>query len=72
MYMARAGYDPRAAVGFWERMSSASGSAAPFELFSTHPSDERRIEQIREALPAAIRGLRAIAGIKVAQAPLPA
>ncbi len=54
MYMARAGYDPRAAVGFWERMSSASGSA-PFELFSTHPSDERRIEQIREALPEAIR-----------------
>ena len=53
MYMAHAGYDPRAAVGFWERMSSASGSA-PFELFSTHPSDERRIEQIREALPAAI------------------
>jgi Zn-dependent protease with chaperone function len=34
-------------------MSSASGPA-PFELFSTHPSDERRIEQIREALPAAI------------------
>lgn len=53
MYMAHAGYDPRAAVGFWERMSSSSGPA-PFELFSTHPSDERRIERIREALPDAI------------------
>ena len=53
MYMARAGYDPRAAVGFWERMSSGSGPA-PFELFSTHPSDERRIERIRAALPEAV------------------
>ena len=53
MYMARAGYDPRAAVGFWQRMSANSGSA-PYELLSTHPSDATRIERIREALPAAV------------------
>ncbi|HXV80297.1 MAG TPA: M48 family metallopeptidase [Candidatus Binatia bacterium] len=51
--MAKAGYDPSAAVGFWERMSKASqGGKAP-EFLSTHPSDETRINQIRKWLPEA-------------------
>lgn len=63
MYMARAGYDPRAAVGFWQRMSASSG-AAPYELLSTHPSDETRIERIRAALPQAIAAYEQTAGSK--------
>jgi metalloendopeptidase OMA1, mitochondrial len=54
--MAQAGYDPREAIGFWERMSGCpkqmigrfcfrSQSAVP-EFLSTHPSDETRIKQI--------------------------
>jgi metalloendopeptidase OMA1, mitochondrial len=48
--MAKAGYDPRAAIEFWKAMSEAAkGSPPPF--LSTHPPDEQRIEQIEEMLP---------------------
>ena len=56
--MAKAGYDPNAAVGFWERMSkaaAASGGSKPPEFLSTHPSDETRIAQIKEWLPEAMK-----------------
>jgi predicted Zn-dependent protease len=54
-YMARAGYDPREAISFWERMSKAtSGSGKPLEFMSTHPSDATRIEQLRQLLPQAL------------------
>ena len=51
LYMAKAGYDPRAAVGFWERMQAASGGQSPPEWSSTHPSNENRIKQIQSLLP---------------------
>jgi predicted Zn-dependent protease len=47
--MARAGYDPRVAPGFWERFANASGPNQP-EFLSTHPSDLRRAEQLRAQL----------------------
>lgn len=49
--MAMAGYDINVAPGFWEKMSQG-GSKTP-EFFSTHPSDENRIKQIRAVLPEA-------------------
>ena len=55
--MAKAGYDPSAAVGFWERMSkaaAASGGSKPPEFLSTHPSDDTRITQIKQWLPEAM------------------
>tara|TARA_R110002072_G_scaffold67230_8_gene165258 strand:- start:1872 stop:2705 length:834 start_codon:yes stop_codon:yes gene_type:complete len=51
--MARAGYDPREAVGFWQRMDALGGAAGP-EWLSTHPSNANRIRQIQEALPGVI------------------
>jgi predicted Zn-dependent protease len=48
--MAKAGYDPRKAVGFWQRMSQTKKEKPP-EFLSTHPADERRIRQIQEWLP---------------------
>ncbi|QDV08831.1 TPR repeat-containing protein YfgC precursor [Planctomycetes bacterium Poly30] len=54
LYMATAGYDPRAAVAFWQRMQAASGGQAPPEWLSTHPSNENRIKQIQSLLPEAI------------------
>ena len=45
MYMARAGYNPREAIGFWERMSANGGSQPP-EFASTHPSHGTRIERL--------------------------
>jgi predicted Zn-dependent protease len=50
--MTKAGYNPQAAVEFWQRMMEAKkDQQAPPEFLSTHPSDERRIEQIRQWLP---------------------
>jgi predicted Zn-dependent protease len=53
IFMAKAGYDPQAAVEFWQRMS-AKGGAAPPEFLSTHPSDDTRIRKIQEHLPEAL------------------
>ncbi len=53
MYMARAGYDPRAAPRFWEKMRDQAGNAPP-EFLSTHPSHETRINRMKEMMPAAI------------------
>ncbi len=63
--MAKAGYDPREAVPFWERMSGCprkmigkfcfrSQNAVP-EFLSTHPSDITRINQIEAWIPQAMR-----------------
>ena len=52
-YMAAAGYDPRAAVSFWERMAKASNGAPP-EFVSTHPSHGTRVERLKEAMPQAL------------------
>jgi predicted Zn-dependent protease len=51
-YMARAGFDPAAAVDFWERMVALErgGSRVP-PFLATHPAGERRIENIEELLP---------------------
>lgn len=54
LYMARAGYDPREAVSFWERMSAAGGGQPP-EFMSTHPSHGTRIARLQQLLPRAIQ-----------------
>ena len=55
IFMARAGFDPRAAVGFWERMEKAGGGRQqPPEYLSTHPESTTRIEQIEGWLPEAL------------------
>ena len=56
IYMAKAGYDPRAARDLWTRMAQASqGGSRPPEFLSTHPSEETRIRQIDGWLPDALR-----------------
>jgi metalloendopeptidase OMA1, mitochondrial len=50
--MAKAGYDPQAAVGFWQRMvEDSKGKAKPPEFLSTHPADQRRIQDIERLIP---------------------
>ncbi len=53
LYMARAGYDPREAVAFWERMGQVGGQQPP-EFASTHPSHGRRIEDLKAFMPKAL------------------
>ncbi|NIL95158.1 MAG: M48 family metalloprotease [Woeseiaceae bacterium] len=45
-YMAKAGFDPRAAVPLWQNMQEEAGGSAPAEFASTHPSSENRIESL--------------------------
>jgi predicted Zn-dependent protease len=53
LYMARAGYDPRESVRFWQRMEHA-GSAQPPEFLSDHPSHGTRIQQLEAEMPKAL------------------
>lgn len=51
VFMTMAGYDPNAAVAFWERMAAQKGGKAPPEFLSTHPSDATRIARLRGLIP---------------------
>jgi predicted Zn-dependent protease len=51
--MARAGYDPREAIPFWQRMNASPGSRPP-ELLSTHPAPDTRITKIKALIPEAM------------------
>jgi len=53
IFAAIAGYNPEAAVTFWERMAAASGGQKPPQLLSTHPSDETRIRDLKAFMPEA-------------------
>jgi len=55
IFMAIAGYDPREAPEFWERMEAKSGGAAPPEFLSTHPGPGRRIDELNKQMPEALK-----------------
>jgi predicted Zn-dependent protease len=52
--MAKAGYDPQAAVGLWERMEAAERGKSPPQWLSTHPSPSTRVTDIQHWLPEAM------------------
>jgi len=54
IFIAMAGYDPREAVDFWQRMSKAKQGASPPEFLSTHPADVNRIRNIEQLIPEAM------------------
>ena len=58
IFMAMAGYDPRQALGFWQRMAAQSKGGSPPEFLSTHPAHETRIERIEKYLPEAMKYYR--------------
>ena len=51
IFAAMAGYNPQVATSFWQRMASQSSGSGG--LFSDHPSDAKRIQQIQNWLPQA-------------------
>ncbi len=54
IFSAMAGYDPREATAFWQRMSTAGGGSPP-EFLSTHPSDETRLRKLQQFIPEAMK-----------------
>lgn len=61
MFMAKAGYDPREAVAFWQRMSAGDGKAPP-EFLSTHPAHQTRVENLQKWMPEALKEYEASKG----------
>jgi len=57
LYMAEAGYDPRASVDLWRNMEEA-GAGGQAEWLSTHPSPGNRIERLQELMPKALEVYR--------------
>lgn len=53
IFAAMAGYNPEVAIAFWQRMAAQGGQKPPV-LLSTHPSDEKRIEDIKRLMPEAL------------------
>jgi predicted Zn-dependent protease len=49
--MTFAGYDPDEALVFWQHMARLSRGGQLPEILSNHPSDQRRIQQMRAWLP---------------------
>ena len=64
-YMAKAGYDPAAAPRVWERLAGASDNQVEkvLSIFSTHPRDYKRVQELRKHLPEA-EALYAAAPVK--------
>jgi predicted Zn-dependent protease len=63
IYAARAGYDPRASITFWQKMmaqkqaadKSAAGADSKINaLFSTHPADQKRIADLKALMPSVL------------------
>ncbi|WP_133472584.1 M48 family metallopeptidase [Sediminibacterium goheungense] len=55
MFSALAGYDPREAIAFWQRMSKASSGNKPPEFLSTHPADETRIAELEKIMEETVK-----------------
>lgn len=50
IFMSMAGYDPSAAIPFWQRMAAINKNTLP-QFLSTHPSDETRIKKLTGLIP---------------------
>jgi len=53
--MAKAGYNPEEAPRFWNRFGASHTGSQPVEFMSTHPSDQRRSQELALLLPEAMQ-----------------
>ena len=60
LYLAAdAGYDPRSALGLWDRMGALDKGKSPPEFLATHPSEGHRKEHLQQLMPKALQILDA-------------
>ena len=62
IFAAMAGYDPREAIPFWQRMSQGNGNSN--DIFSDHPSDANRIAALTRLMPEAMKYYQAAAPVE--------
>ena len=55
IFAAMAGYDPRLAIPFWQRMAQQGGASQTSEIFSDHPSDAKRLAELQKRMPEALQ-----------------
>ena len=67
IFAALAGYDPQLAIPFWQRMAQLGGGSSKSELFSDHPSDEKRIANLQKLMPEALKYYKPVAAAPTAQ-----
>jgi predicted Zn-dependent protease len=53
-YAARAGYNPAAAITFWQKMAKENKAGRLPAFLSTHPSNERRIADLQQWIPSVL------------------
>lgn len=58
IYMAKAGYDPRAAPRIWKRVAEKTGKQDRASIFATHPSDWDRYKALEKQIPRAMEVYR--------------
>ncbi len=63
LYMARAGYNPEAAVEFWQRFAELEKQGGgTLSFLRTHPVSEERAQKLKEMMPRALEEYRAHGG----------
>jgi predicted Zn-dependent protease len=65
---ARAGYDPRAGVALWQKMSAVNKNQ-PLPFLSTHPSGSKRIADMNQAMPLVLPVYARVKGLDPAALP---
>ena len=56
--MAKAGFDPKAALDFWRRLLASGREGRSLEILSSHPSGEERLRRLEELMPLAVEYYR--------------
>jgi len=62
IWAAMAGYNPQEAIPLWERMEKAGGGQRPPEFLSTHPSEGKRIDELKKYMPEALQYYKPVNG----------
>ena len=65
---ARAGFDPRAGIALWQKMSAVNAQQ-PMEFLSTHPSGNSRIQDMQKQMPLVLPVYARVRGLDVNRLP---